>query len=138
MALCPACGERSRVTGIEECLDQAMAIPGARRVTMVDCTSGLAIAGAGEEDLVGRDEDAADTTEVVKAVLASPALGARGAGDDPTEIIVCGTAGYHLVTLVDSAPEVRLFLHLFLDRDLGNLALARHRIRGLIDALAES
>ncbi|MFB4320377.1 hypothetical protein [Actinomadura sp. 21ATH] len=124
--------------GIDGRLARIMGIPGARRVTLVDCASGLAIAAAGRDDPIDQHEDAAGTTDVVRAVLDSPALCAAPAGDDIEEIIVCGSAGYHLPTLINTEFDGRLFLHLLIDRDTGNLALARMRTRTLIEEMAGS
>ncbi|MGY2032901.1 hypothetical protein [Nocardia gipuzkoensis] len=112
-----------------------MDIPGARSVTLVDGSSGLAIAADGRHDLVDEHEDAAATTDVVRAVLACPALSTDG--DDVTEIIVCGTRGYHLLNLVNGDFDGRLFVHVLFDEDTGNLAMARYQLRGILDEMAE-
>ncbi|WP_217440541.1 hypothetical protein [Nocardia barduliensis] len=112
-----------------------MDIPGARSVTLVDGASGLAIAADGRHDLVDEHEDAAATTDVVRAVLACPALSTGG--DDVTEIIVCGTRGYHLLNLVNGDFDGRLFVHVLFDEDTGNLAMARFQLRGILDEMAE-
>lgn len=117
---------------IDDCLVRMMTIPGALRVTLVDGASGLAVAAAGREDLLDQHEDAAGATDVVRAVLAAPALSATAAGDDVEEIIVCGTHGYHLLALTDANLDGHLFVHLLLDRENGNLALARLRMRALV------
>ena len=122
---------------IDDCLARMMTIPGARRVTLVDCASGLAVAAEGRADLVDQHEDAAGATDVVRAVLASPALSATAAGDDVEEIIVCGAAGYHLLALAGADLDGHLFVHLLLDRENGNLALARLRMQSLIREMAD-
>ncbi|WP_019632806.1 hypothetical protein [Actinomadura atramentaria] len=122
--------------GIDGCLETVMEIPGARRATLVDGASGLAVAAAGQDGPVDEHEDAARTTDVVRAVLATPALATAPRGDDIDEIIVCGARGYHLLALVPDAFEGRLFLHLLIDRAEGNLALARLNVRRAIGALA--
>ncbi|WP_429426119.1 hypothetical protein [Nocardia sp. GAS34] len=57
------------MTDIDGCLQRIMDIPGACSATLVDGASGLAIAAAGRHDLVDQHEDAAATTDVVRAVL---------------------------------------------------------------------
>ncbi len=121
--------------GIDGSLKRIMDIPGARSVTLVDGASGLAIAADGRHDLVDEHEDAAATTDVVRAVLACPALSTGG--DDVTEIIVCGTRGYHLLNLVNGDFDGRLFVHVLFDEDTGNLAMARFQLRGILDEMAE-
>ncbi|WP_026411224.1 hypothetical protein [Actinomadura oligospora] len=113
-----------------------MTIPGARGATLVDCSTGLAVAAVGGSGVLDRHEDAAGTTDVVRVVLASPALSASPAGDDVQEIIVSGEFGYHLLVCVGRAFGAQLFLHVVLDRDSGNLALARLRVREIVDLLA--
>ncbi|NNH74939.1 hypothetical protein HLB23_34685 [Nocardia uniformis] len=122
--------------GIDGCLQLIMDIPGARSATLVDGASGLAIAGAGEHELVDQHEDAAGTTDVVRAVLACPALASGRDGDDIREILVCGTRGYHLLNLIDGDFDGRLFVHVLFDDDSGNLAMARYRLRGILDEFA--
>lgn len=122
--------------GIDECLVRAMAIPGARSVTLVDHTSGLAVASAGDEDLFDRDEDAAGATEIVRSVLTSPVLTAAGGADDIEDIIVSGARGHHLLSLIGNAFDGQLFLHLRIDRERGNLALARHGLQMLVREMA--
>lgn len=114
-----------------------MGIPGARSVTLVDGASGLAVAGAGRHDVVDQHEDAATTTDVVRAVLGCPALATGADGDDISEIIVCGTRGYHLLNLVDGDFDGRLFVHVLFDEDTGNLAMARFQLRNILAELAE-
>ncbi|MFD0360236.1 hypothetical protein ACFQZZ_02095 [Nocardia sp. GCM10030253] len=123
--------------GIDGCLQRIMDIPGARSVTLVDGASGLAIAAAGQHDLVDQHEDAAATTDVVRAVLGCPALATGRDHDDITEITVCGTRGYHLLNLVNGDFDGRLFVHVLFDDDTGNLAMARFQLRGILAELAE-
>ncbi|WP_067693405.1 hypothetical protein [Nocardia jejuensis] len=123
--------------GIDGCLERIMEIPGARSVTLVDGASGLAIAGAGQHDLVDEHEDAATTTDVLRAVLACPALSTGRDGDDITEIIVGSTRGFHLLNLVDGDFDGRLFVHVLFDDDSGNLAMARFQLRGILAEFAE-
>ncbi|WP_308163010.1 hypothetical protein [Nocardia alni] len=100
--------------------------------------SGLAIAAAGRHELLDEHENAAATTDVVRAVLGCPALSIGGANDDITEILVCGPGGYHLLNLVDGDFEGRLFVHVLFDDDTGNLAMARFRLRAILSGLMEN
>jgi predicted regulator of Ras-like GTPase activity (Roadblock/LC7/MglB family) len=124
------------MTAIDECLAQAMAIPGAQGVTLVDYAGGFPVAAVGADDLTDAAEDAAGTADLIRAVLASPSLASAWTGDDIEEITVSGTAGYHLLVLVGTSLDTRLCLHLRLDRRRGNLALARHRLRDVVRGLA--
>ncbi|WP_199487207.1 hypothetical protein [Actinomadura spongiicola] len=122
---------------IDDCLARMMTIPGARRATLIDCASGLAVAAAGREDLVDQHEDAAGATDVVRAVLSSPALSATPTGDDIEEIIVSGTGGYHLLVLTGADFDGHLFVHLLVDRENGNLALARLQMHRLVQEITD-
>ncbi|MFE3318471.1 hypothetical protein [Nocardia sp. NPDC059195] len=110
-----------------------MDIPGARSVTLVDGASGLAVAGAGEHQGVDEHEDAAGTTDVVRAALGCRALGS--ADDDLTEIVVCRTSGFHLLHLVDGDFDGRLFMHVVFDGGTGNLGMARYQLRSALEEL---
>ena len=121
--------------GIDDCLVRAMAIPGAQSATLVDYASGLPIAAIGDDRLMDRDEDAAATTDMVRAVLASPAFAALPAGEDIADIIISSTSGYHILVLIRTIFDSQLFLHLRLDRQRGNIALAQHRIQRIIGEL---
>lgn len=122
------------MNSLDGCLKRIMDIPGARSVTLVDGASGLAIAAAGVHDIVDEHEDAAATTDVLRAVLGCTALATGRDGDDITELIVCRTGGFHLLYLVDGDFDGRLFVHVVFDGDSGNLGMARYQLRG---ALAE-
>ncbi|QIS13810.1 hypothetical protein [Nocardia arthritidis] len=123
--------------GIDGCMQRIMDIPGARSVTLVDGLSGLAIAASGRHGLVDQHEDAATTTDVVRAVLGCPALATGNPDDDVAEIIVCAARGYHLLNLVHGDFDGRLFVHVLFDDETGNLAMARFRIRGILAEFAE-
>ena len=121
------------MNSLDGCLERIMDIPGARSVTLVDGASGLAVAGAGEHQGVDEHEDAAGTTDVVRAVLACPALGS--ADDDLTELVVCRTRGFHLLHLIAGDFDGRLFMHVVFDGDLGNLGMARYQLRSALEEL---
>ncbi|WP_245997106.1 hypothetical protein [Nocardia pseudobrasiliensis] len=118
-------------------MTRIMDIPGARSVTLVDGASGLSVAAAGRHAIVDQHEDAATTTDVVRAVLACPALSTGRPGDDVTEIIIGGAYGFHLLRLVAGDFDGRLFVHVLFDGDTGNLAMARYRLQGILDEFAE-
>ncbi|WP_412002621.1 hypothetical protein [Nocardia sp. CWNU-33] len=115
-------------------MQRIMNIPGARSVTLVDGASGLAIAASGRHALVDEHEDAAATTDVVRAVLDCPAL-ATGRDNAITELIVCGTRGYHLLNLVNGDFDGQLFVHVLFDDDTGNLGMARFQLQGILTEL---
>ncbi|MFE8941873.1 hypothetical protein ACFYNX_30900 [Streptomyces sp. NPDC007872] len=136
--------------GIDECLTEAMTLPGARGASLVDWTSGLALGTAGESPVGDHETTAAETAELARSAAefdtflatddeAGGTGGAGGAGDDggpPVEdLIVTTRAGYHVLRFVETSFDSSVFLHLWLDRDTGNLALARMRLRDIAEKL---
>ncbi|WP_406861308.1 hypothetical protein ABZO31_12990 [Streptomyces sp. HUAS MG47] len=133
--------------GIDECLLEAMALPGARGASLVDWTSGLALGTAGESPVGDHETTAAETAELARAAAEYESLGA-GPGDPGTgeagdaakgppveDLIVTTRTGYHVLRFVETAFDSSVFLHLWLDRTEGNLALARIRLRDLAERL---
>ena len=112
-----------------------MEIPGAQSATLVDYASGLPIAAIGSGQLLDQDEDAAETSGLVRAVLASPAFATLPAGEDIADIIISSTSGYHILVLIRTAFDSQFFLHLRLDCQRGNIALARHQIQLIVREL---
>ncbi len=51
------------------------------------------------------------------------------------DLIVTTRTGYHVLRFVETSFDSSVFLHLWLDRADGNLALARHRLRALAEGL---
>ncbi|MFJ8668350.1 hypothetical protein [Streptomyces sp. NPDC093600] len=135
--------------GIDECLREAMAVPGARGASLVDWTSGLALGTAGESPVGDHETTAAETAELARAAAEydsftaggkEPAESAQSAeslskGPPVEDLIVTTRGGYHLLRFVETAFDSSVFLHLWLDRDTGNLALARIRLRDLAERL---
>ncbi|GAA3115264.1 hypothetical protein GCM10020254_72330 [Streptomyces goshikiensis] len=57
------------------------------------------------------------------------------AGPPLEDLIVTTRTGYHVLRFVETSFDSSVFLHLWLDRADGNLALARHRLRALAEGL---
>ncbi|MFD3699179.1 hypothetical protein ACFWUZ_24100 [Streptomyces sp. NPDC058646] len=134
--------------GIDECLLEAMALPGARGAALVDWSSGLALGTAGDSPVGDHETTAAETAELARAAAeyesfapqtdAEPPFGggAPGLSGPPVEdLIVTTRTGYHVLRFVETSFDSSVFLHLWLDRTDGNLALARHRLRALAEGL---
>ncbi|MEV4946667.1 hypothetical protein [Streptomyces sp. NPDC053755] len=132
--------------GIDECLLEAMTLPGARGASLVDWTSGLALGTAGESPVGDHETTAAETAELARAAAeydsfaTAPAPGAPAESSSPKgppveDLIVTTRAGYHVLRFVETSFDSSVFLHLWLDRDTGNLALARIRLRDLAERL---
>ncbi|MBT2468952.1 hypothetical protein J7E97_13980 [Streptomyces sp. ISL-66] len=130
--------------GIDECLLEAMALPGARGAALVDWSSGLALGTAGESPVGDHETTAAETAELARAAAeyesfaqAEPPAGSgdEAAGLPVEDLIVTTRTGYHVLRFVETSFDSSVFLHLWLDRVDGNLALARHRLRALAEGL---
>ncbi|MEV6163038.1 hypothetical protein AB0L71_14115 [Streptomyces sp. NPDC052052] len=138
--------------GIDECLLDVMRLPGARGAAVVDWTSGLALGTVGESPNGDHEATAAETAEVARMAAEQPAFAAQApgaagplpdtavAGTPPPveDVIVTTRAGYHILRFVETAFDSSVFLHLWLDRAEGNLALARLRLGELAERMVLS
>lgn len=135
--------------GIDECLLEVMRLPGARGASVVDWTSGLALGTIGESPNGDHEATAAETAEVARMTAEQPAFAHLTAGSTtaPAEaaagapstavedVIVTTQDGYHMLRFVETAFDSSVFLHLWLSRSEGNLALARLRLGELAERL---
>lgn len=116
-------------SNLKQSMDQAMTIEGAVAVALVDHRSGMCLAQAGGG--MNLDLAAAGNSEVVRAKLRTiEALGLRNSIED---ILITLQHQYHLIRLIPS--NAGLFLYLALDRQRGNLALARYKLTEIERAL---
>ena len=120
--------------GIDECLLEAMRLPGARGAALVDWTSGLALGAVGESPGGDQEASAAEAAELARLAaehraFASVGVDGEEADDPPLEdLIVSNRDSYHVLRFVRTSFESSVFLHLWLARTEGNLALARIRL----------
>ncbi|MEJ1201334.1 MULTISPECIES: hypothetical protein [unclassified Streptomyces] len=124
--------------GIDESLLEAMRLPGARGASLVDWISGLALGAVGEAPGGDWEATAAETAELARHVAESGSLAAAVAPEKepPVEDLIATTAdAYHLLRFVSTPFDSTVFLHLWLDRNDGNLALARIRLSEMADRL---
>lgn len=132
--------------GIDECLLEVMRLPGARGASVVDWTSGLALGTIGDSPNGDHEATAAETAEVARMTAEQPAFarldaagGAGPPGQSPStpveDVIVTTHDGYHMLRFVETAFDSSVFLHLWLNRSEGNLALARLRLGELAERL---
>ncbi|MFC9606952.1 hypothetical protein ACFTTN_26260 [Streptomyces niveus] len=146
--------------GIDACLHEIMALPGARGAAIVDWTSGLALGTAGESPNGDHETTATETAELARAAAEYPAFAPDGPAAEPVaepsggpsgagireasgdgkgppveDLIVTSRTGYHVLRFVETTFDSSVFLHLWLDRDTGNLALARLRLQQLAERL---
>lgn len=112
----------SMSSNLKASIDAAMSIDGALAAALVDFRSGMCLAQSGTA--VNLDLAAAGNTQVVRAKLQTmESLGLRKGIED---ILITLTDQYHLIRLVPN--NAGLFLYLVLDKNKGNLALARYKL----------
>ncbi|MEU5631070.1 hypothetical protein ACIA8I_20830 [Streptomyces rishiriensis] len=130
--------------GIDECLLEAMRLPGARGAALVDWTSGLALGSVGEFPGGDHEAAAAEAAEVARLTAEQRAFtpdgydrhehadgtAGPGAGVDPPveDLIISNRDSYHVLRFVPTSFDSSVFLHVWLGRPDGNLALARIRL----------
>lgn len=69
--------------GIDQVLSQAMGIPGVRCAGLIDWTSGLTLGTAGQAPHGDHDAAAADTADVVQAVVRNATFDTTGTAGGP-------------------------------------------------------
>ena len=117
--------------GVDHCLYQAMAIPGAIGASIVDHTTGFAVATAGAAPASDHQAAAASAADVVQAATSRSPFVSALPHDLLEDLIITTAGGYHLLRIVQTDFDSRLVLYVWLDRTQGNLAVARHRMQKL-------
>ncbi|WP_436774068.1 hypothetical protein [Yinghuangia sp. YIM S09857] len=129
--------------GIDECLHEAMELPGALGASVVEWVSGLALGAVGESPNGDHEATAAETAELARLAAEYAAFSVPEAryiaAETPVEdIIVTTRTGFHLLRFVETQFDSSVFVHLWLDRSTANLALSRLRLQDLAERLALS
>ena len=119
---------------IDLALKEAMNIPGAVGVTLVDYDSGMSLGSMGGGDWLDLDIAAAGNTEVVRAKLR--VMASLGLDDSIEDILITLHRQYHVIRPLSARGNSTLFLYLVLDRERANLALARHSIKRIETSLS--
>ncbi|MEU1042849.1 hypothetical protein [Streptomyces sp. NPDC005907] len=120
--------------GIDECLLEAMRLPGARGAAVVDWTSGLALGTVGDAPGGDHETTAAEAAELARLAAEhqafAPADGSDWSEAEPPveDLIISNRDSYHVLRFVRTTFDSSVFLHLWLGREEGNLALARIRL----------
>ncbi|WP_327232732.1 hypothetical protein OG349_01055 [Streptomyces sp. NBC_01317] len=117
---------------LETALKEAMTIEGAIGVAVVDYESGMSLGTLGGGRGLDLEVAAAGNTEVVRAKVRT--LAALDMEDAIEDILITLGKQYHLIRPL-SASRGSLFLYLALDRARANLALARHSLKRIENAL---
>ena len=118
---------------MDTALKEAMQIDGAIGVAVVDYTSGMALGTLGSSKELDLTVAAAGNTDVVRAKMRT--LDLLKLKDEIEDILITLGTQYHLIRPLRSRGGQGLFVYLALRRDRANLALARHRLRMIEQAL---
>lgn len=114
-------------------LKDMMSIDGALGAAVVDYNSGMALGTLGSSKALDLNVAAAGNTEVVRAKLRT--IEQLGLEEDIEDVLISLSSQYHLIRPMTGRKSRGLFLYLALDRGRANLALARHRLRGIEEEL---
>ncbi|MEV7008009.1 roadblock/LC7 domain-containing protein [Streptosporangium sp. NPDC051022] len=117
--------------GIEDCLTEIMAIPGALDAILIDQTSGTALATGGGTSDADTERAAAGLGETLRAILDGLAASSAGATVRICDVMITTDDGHHLLKPIETVFDGPLVIYLRLDSQRSNLALARHRLQAL-------
>ncbi|WP_167476302.1 hypothetical protein [Nocardia arthritidis] len=121
------------MSNMDLALKDMMVIDGALGAAVVDYNSGMALGMLGSSKTLDLQVAAAGNTEVVRAKLRT--IDQLGLNEEIEDILISLTGQYHLIRPMTGRKSKGLFLYLALDRGRANLALARHRLKGIEEDL---
>ena len=108
---------------IKDALDELMQIDGAIGATIVDYESGMTLGTDGGRNL-DMELAGAGTTEVVRSK--KNIIHDLGLDERIQDVLISLNSQYHLVRMCERHEDI--FIYVVIDRDQGNLGLARRRI----------
>ncbi len=113
-------------TNVAPSLAQIMQIEGALGTALVDYSSGEMLDSRSIDGAPDMAQAAAGESAVIRTKIAS--LVQLDSDDDVEEVFTTLGTQYHLTRMVREIETPGLFLYLILDRQLANLAMARHKL----------
>lgn len=114
------------MANLNNSLGAAMQLSGAIGVAVVDLESGMCLAQAGGGEALNLDIAAAGNTEVVKEKMNT--MRQLGLEDEIEDILITLGTQYHIIRPLKGKGAAGLFMYLAIDRQRGNLAMARHKL----------
>ncbi|MQY25982.1 hypothetical protein [Nocardia aurantia] len=117
------------MSNLDLALKDMMSIDGAIGAAVVDYSSGMALGMLGNSKTLDLQIAAAGNTEVVRAKLRT--IDQLGLNEDIEDILITLSGQYHLIRPMSGPKSKGLFLYLALHRERANLAMARHRLKGI-------
>ncbi|MDT7845794.1 roadblock/LC7 domain-containing protein [Streptomyces justiciae] len=122
------------MASVEVSLKEMLAgVEGALGAAVVDYTSGMALGTLGGNKDLDLTVAAAGNTDVVRAkVRTMEQVGLKGRIED---MLITLDSQYHLIRPVTGRSGNGLFLYLVLDKARSNLAMARHQLKRVEEAI---
>jgi len=112
------------VANIKDTLGKILQLDGAIGACVVDSNSGMMLGAEGGQGVVNLEVAAAGNTEVVRAKRKT--MKALDLNDAIEDILITLGRQYHLIRPLKTNDA--LFIYLVLDKNRGNLAMARHQL----------
>ena len=120
------------MANVQNSLRKVMGIDGAIGVALVDINDGLTLATAGGGKGLNLEVAGAGNLNVVRAKMR--VMEQIGLDDKIEDILITLRTQYHLIRPLERN-STGLFLYVALDRERGNLGMARHQLKSIEAAL---
>ena len=121
------------MANLDVALKSAMSVEGAIGVALVDYTSGMTLGVLGGGPDLDLTVAAAGNTDVVRAKMRTIEM--LNLPDGIEDILITLDTQYHLIRPLRSRTGKGLFMYLALSKNRANLALARHQLRHVEEAI---
>ncbi|MBF6183397.1 Uncharacterised protein [Nocardia otitidiscaviarum] len=121
------------MSNLDIALKDMMVIDGAVGAAVVDYNSGMALGMLGSSKALDLQVAAAGNTEVVRAKMRT--IEQLGLNEDIEDILITLSSQYHIIRPMTGRKSKGLFLYVALDKNRANLAMARHRLKGIEEDL---
>ncbi|MBB5916596.1 hypothetical protein BJY24_005508 [Nocardia transvalensis] len=112
-------------------LKDMMLLDGAIGAAVVDYDSGMPLGIRSNSQIMDIEPAAAGSTELIRAKMRT--MEHLGLDQEIEDVLITLTRHHHLLRPANGPQSKGLFLYLVLDRDRGNLALARHRLKHIAE-----
>ncbi|MCU1645619.1 MAG: hypothetical protein JWN03_5894 [Nocardia sp.] len=121
------------MSNMDIALKDMMVVDGALGAAVVDYNSGMALGMLGSSKALDLQVASAGNTEVVRAKMRT--IEQLGINEEIEDILITLSSQYHIIRPMTGRKSKGLFLYLALDRGRANLAMARHRLKGIEEEL---
>lgn len=112
------------MANVKEALNKILDVDGAVGACVVDSNSGMMLGSAGGNGRINLEVAAAGNTEVVRAKRKT--MKALELNDTIEDMLITLQHQYHLIRPLRTNDA--MFIYLVLDKEKGNLAMARHQL----------